>query len=71
MWIIYLRVQCGIFSCESAFKTKAYNAPLYKKPRRLKVRRYSARLIYLNDYLASFKGATMTDKIVVTELNDI
>ena len=42
-----------------------------KKPHSLKVRQYAARLIDLNEYLDSFPGATMTDKIGVTELNDI
>ena len=42
-----------------------------KKPRILKVRRYDSCLIDLNDYLASFLGATMADKIGVTELNEI
>ena len=42
-----------------------------KKTHRFKVKRYAARLSYLNDYLASFTGSTMTDKIGFTELNDI
>ena len=42
-----------------------------KKPQSLTVRRHAARLIDLNDYLASFPGATLTDKIGVTELNEI
>ena len=42
-----------------------------KKPRSLTVRRYAARLIYLNEYLASFPGANLTDKIGVTDLNEI
>ena len=42
-----------------------------EKPRSLTVRRYAARLIDLNEYLASFLGATLTDKIDVTELNKI
>ena len=37
-----------------------------KKTRSLKVRLFAARLIYLNDYLASFTGVNMTDKIGVT-----
>ena len=37
----------------------------------LTVRRYGARLIDLNEYLASFPGETLTDKIGVTELNKI
>ena len=39
-----------------------------KKICALTVRRYAARLIGLNDCLAFFLGATLTDKIVVTEL---
>ena len=42
-----------------------------KKTRSLKVRHYAARLIYLNEYLAFFLGTTFSDKIYVTELNDI
>ena len=41
------------------------------KPCSLTVRRYVERLIYLNEYLASFPGATVTDKIGVTKLNEI
>ena len=42
-----------------------------RKPSGLKVRRYVACLIDLNEYLASFPGATFSDKIGVTELNEI
>ena len=42
-----------------------------KKPRGLRVRRYAECLIGLNDYLASFPGATMADKMGVTEINKI
>ena len=35
------------------------------------IRRYAARLIDLNEYLASFTVATMDDKIGVTKLNEI
>ena len=45
--------------------------PLYEKPRSLKVRRYAARLIDLDEYLASFLEATITDKLGITELNYI
>ena len=41
------------------------------KPRGLKVRLYVAFLIGLNKYLDSFPGATLSDKIGVTELNEI
>ena len=59
------------FSCDLISKQKRTMRRCMKKPRSLKVRRYSAHLIHLNDYLASLTGATMTDKIGVTELNDI
>ena len=39
--------------------------------RSLIVRRYAARLIDINEYLDSFPGATLADKIGVTELNEI
>ena len=42
-----------------------------KNPHILKVKRYAARLIYLNEYLASFPGETMDGKMGVTELNEI
>ena len=42
-----------------------------KKPCILKVRRYAVRLIDLNEYLTSFPGAIMADKICVTEINEI
>ena len=47
------------------------NAPWNEKPRSLNVRLYAARLIYLNQYLASFTGVTLNDKIGITELNKI
>ena len=42
-----------------------------KKLRDLKVRRYVVRLIDLNEYLALFTRATLSDDIVVTELDKI
>ena len=45
--------------------------PWNEKPRSLTVRRFAARLIEINEYLASFPGATFTDRIVITELNII
>ena len=47
------------------------NAPWNEKTRSLTVRRYAARLIDLNEYLASFPGVILTDKISVTKLNEI
>ena len=46
------------------------NAPLYEKRRGLKLRRYAARLIDLNEYLEYFPGSTMADKIDITKLNE-
>ena len=42
-----------------------------KNSRSLKGRRYAAHFIDLNEYLASFPGATMVDKMGGTELNEI
>ena len=42
-----------------------------KKPCSLRLRRYAARLIDLNEYLASLPVATLADKIGVTELNEV
>ena len=42
-----------------------------KKTHSLKVRHYAARLIDLDEYLVSFPGTTIYDKIGVTELNEI
>ena len=39
-----------------------------KKPRALTLRRYVAYLIDLNEYLASFPGAILNDKISIIEL---
>ena len=42
-----------------------------KKPRILTVRPYRGRLIDLHEYLASVLGETLTDKIGLTDLNEI
>ena len=42
-----------------------------KKIFSLTVRHYAACLINLNEYLVSFLGATLTDKINITESNEI
>ena len=42
-----------------------------KKTRSVSVSRYEARLIDINEYLASFPEANFTDKISVTKLYDI
>ena len=45
--------------------------PRNEKLHSLTIRHYAARFIYLNEYLDSFLGATLADKIDVTELNEI
>ena len=47
------------------------HVPWNGKTRDLTVRRYLARLIDINEYLTSFMGDTLTDKIGVTEVNEI
>ena len=42
-----------------------------KKPRALTVRCYVTRLIDINQYFASFPGATLNDKLNITKLNEI
>ena len=42
-----------------------------RKPCGLKVRQYADNFIDLNKYLDLFPGSTMSDKIGVTELNEI
>ena len=44
---------------------------IMKEPYSLTARQYVAYLIDLNEYLASLLGATLTDNIGVTELNQI
>ena len=41
-----------------------------RKPSRLKVIRYVASLVNLNEYLSVFPGSQISDKICVTELNE-
>ena len=42
-----------------------------RKPHKLKVRRYVARLIELNNFLSLFPGAKLTEKIKVAKINEI
>ena len=49
----------------------ACDPPRNEKLRSLKVRNYAVRLIDMNKYLDYFPGATLSDKIEVTELNEI
>ena len=48
-----------LFPVNSLSKQKLAMRRCMKNPRSSKVRRYAVRLIYLNEYLASFPGATM------------
>ena len=57
--------------CKFTVKAEARNAPWNKQPHSLTVRRYAALLIDLNEYLESFPGATLTDKIGLNKLNEI
>ena len=41
------------------------------RPRELKVRRYTDRLIYINDYLYAYPGEKAKDNIIDTELSKI
>ena len=42
-----------------------------KKTGRLTAGSYAARLVDINEYLASFPGETLTDNIGITKLNEI
>ena len=42
-----------------------------RKPRRLKVRHYAVSLIDFNKYLDSLPGEMLSEKIFITELNEI
>ena len=42
-----------------------------KKIRALTLRKYAARQMDINEYLVSFMGATLNDRISVTKLNEI
>ena len=55
------------FSVNSLSKKKLEMRRCTKNPRSLKVRHYDACLVDLNEYLASFPGATTADKTYVTE----
>ena len=59
------------FPVNSLSKQKRTMRHVMEKQRALTVKRYAARLIHINEYLASFPGATLNDKIGVTKLNKI
>ena len=42
-----------------------------ENPQSLTVRHYAASFININEYLASFPGATLTENIDITKLNKI
>ena len=52
------------------FQNKRVQCTYVQKQNRLKVSRYALRLIDLSEYLTSFTGATIADKIGVFELNE-
>ena len=60
-----------MFICKFSVKKKCFVRRGMKKPGDLPVRRYVARIIDINGYLAPFWGANLNDKIGVTELNII
>ena len=69
--LYHLRVYPSTLPCGLSVKTEAHNAQWNEKPRSLATIFYAARLIDLNEYLASFPGATLTEKLGVTELEEI
>ena len=73
LYVDYLlkRLAWYFFPINSLSKQKRAMRRCTKNPCSLKLRGYAARLIDLNQYLASFPGATMADKMGVTELNKI
>ena len=69
MEAIILGLGAYFFPVNSLSKKKRAMRRIMRKPRGLKVRRYSYCLIDLNEYLDSFPGENMPDKIGLTELN--
>ena len=59
------------FPVDSLSKQKREIRRCMKNPRNLILSRYASRFIGLNGYLDSFIGATMDDKMGVTELNEV
>ena len=71
MWIISLGGLAQYSPLWISFQNRSTQCAVEWKPRSLYARRYVAHSIDLNEYLASFLGATLTEKLVVTELNKI
>ena len=59
------------FSPVNLLSNQKHHVPCNEKPRAITGRLYVARLIDINDYLTSFPGATLNDKIDVTKLEKI
>ena len=68
---IILGLGAYFFPVNSLSKQKRVMRRGVRKPRVLKLRCYAARLIYLDDYLDSFTGGNLTEKIGLTELNEV
>ena len=67
----FIKVLALYFPPINSLNKKARGASQIKTPRSLRERRHTARLIDLNEYLASFPGTTLSNKIGVTKLNEI
>ena len=73
LYVDYLRKGLAwyFFPVNSLPKHKRTMRRCMEKPHSLKVRHYAVLWIDLNEYLASFTGAIMDDKMGFTELNEI
>ena len=61
----HFSIGCVLYPVNLLLRQKCAIRHGTRKPYRLKVRRYVARLIDLNEYLAFFPGEKLTDKIVI------
>ena len=71
MWIILLGVYPSTSPLWIRRQNRSAQCAVEWKPRSITLRCYVERLIDLNEYLVSFPGATLTDKIGVTAFNEI
>ena len=67
----YIKGLALYFSLWIRFQNKSAQCAAEWKNEQPKSKRYAARLIYLNEYLASLLWANLADKIDVTELIEI
>ena len=65
----YIKGLALYFTLQIRFK-KSRDAPQNEKQHSLKLRRYVARLIDLNEYLASSPGVNLADEIYATEFKE-